>query len=1480
MKRGSISVRRSILIVVATMICVSSARSEESKPAFQRKKPNEVYEIVASRAEAVPTIDGDLGDECWSKATPLGAFHPVGRNSYAKQQTLAWFSFGTDALYVAVACEDNEIMATAGPRDSKVAWTMDAVELFFCPRRDDVHWFHFIFNAVGSQYDDIEGTSKDYKWTPEIDWKVATSKHSWGWTGEIRIPYATVGWPGQPGKGDVWKFKCVRTNLTAKARLQSTWTFMSDDFTDIFAVGDLIFESRNLLSALPASPSATVPDNWSVSPDKGRMSRVTIDGEAAARLQWEKSNNLSKSFSFRFGGRSNYIAPYDGLYLLSGKVRMRKAVKGSAALFRWRLAVDVSKKESWKHVYFAASSDFNEYRLKHKFKRGERIFMPEIHTSGKGEVELKEISLRLDDRKTRKFGFKCLTNNAPPELKAFNTDEERHYTYRLPGTDAPKFPYLTPHYAGPAQVVSYSNEEHRGSDGYRVGGWIPFKDGYLTDGNVGTYVTWSRFFQTVAGFDVVFDLGEDLLLDEVEVVTGSSRLFNASLYLKSQDDERYTMTHTAQDLVQYNEKGVSDRPGGVVHSNVNTVARWVRLHVVMKTVAGFSEVRIWGRPLKEGELPPDKKPYRQRNGKVTVKNPAELPGLPDVAIFPLPQRLERRDGFLPIGQKTTIVIPGKSNKRRRTTAEVLQEGIFVRTGLKLKISAQDSPGSIRLKEDDTVTDKAEGYMLHIDEEGINIVGKDPAGTFYATQSLVQIIQSDGKGGSVLPLVRILDWPATPARLVHGPRGKPNPGLLRALARFKINDYPMYSNVREDVELAERYFVKLIPQVWFNWAWNTNAEAFIERTKGENITDIGKIRACPCPSHPEMWKNYFARLDNFTAITNSEFVDINTDEMYIQEMGARWNVCPRCRARGLNGQELWVETLKKIHGHLSKRGKKILMIDSIFRYRGISHPEDKENDWRKIPDLLPDEVKKDLVVYLWHDDDPALVDALARNKIAIWRWRPQATFPGKHFPGQFSGFYLAQSDGALDLGQVVAMAQLCWSPERSNGKGKDTSRFQELAVVAGGMWQECVRNKLPPSRQGGRASFFVDLSAVANRSRIDDIPYDGKGWLDLGSECDLRALKSGRFPMASIPFEVLDEKKNDGRSVVMVENRGALDRKLPTRVEIPVNRKAASICFLHTLSRRPGWAYLSKEELCGYYYVVYDDDTYDPFEIKYVTNVANWDGKQTNWAYGPTGIALSRARLAWRGQTRSGQIAVLYAAEWINPRPTATVKKIIFASPEIKTGVKPILLAMTGYAPRPDDVEDQSIDRRIRLRPVSRIMPQEVPGNPINLSPGKILSKRLYEADNGIRISTDSKFSLSTRLGEEHQGTVANVVFDNSLAVKCEHFSVDVRIELPAPRMLSGIGIIGKYRQEHYLNDFPPSLIDYKIEISSDGEKWEHLAEVKGHIPEEEGLQVHPFGPRDVKMIRVSARNVIPLNMPRYGGQISFIQLYEPDDSGE
>lgn len=1466
------------ILTFATFFCASSARSEEVKPTFLRTTTDDVYEVVASFAHPAPTLDGALSDACWSKASPLGAFRLVGRNDSAGRQTLAWFLFGKDALYVAVACEDDNIMAKVGPRDSKAAWRMDAIELFLCPRRDNVQWFHLIFNAVGAQYDDIEGTSNDYEWTPQIDWEVVTAQHAWGWSGEVRIPYATIGWSGQPGKGDVWKLKCVRTDLTPEARIQSTWTPMGNDFTDIYAVGDLIFESRNLLSPLPAQHTKAVPNVWSVNSNKGRMSRVTIDEEAAARLQWGNSNHPAEAFSFRFGGRGNYIAPYDGLYVLSGKVRMRKAEKKSVALFRWQLAEDVSKEEAWKHVYFAVSSAFSEYKLMHAFKRGQRIYMPEIHTSGRGEVEVKDISLHLDDRKTRKFGFKCLTNNAPPELKEFNTDVKGRYTYRLPGTDAAKFPYFTPHYAGPAQVVAYSNEAYQGSDGYRVGGWVPFEDGYLTDGHNGTYVNWSRFFQTAAGFDVVFDLGKDFFIDEVELVTGSSRFFNASLYLKSDADERYTLTHTPQDVVQFDKEGAVGRPGGVVHSNVNVAARWVRLNAVMKCMSGFSEVRIWGRPLKEGDVTPGRKPHRQGNGRVVVANPSELPGLPDVAVFPLPQEMHRLDGLLPIGPGTRIIVPGDSDDRLRMTAEILQEGVFVRTGLKLEISDQDESGSIRLREEDTVTEKAEGYRLRIDGEGVHIVGKDPAGTFYATQSLVQMLQSDGKGGCRVPFVEVLDWPATPVRLVHGPRGKIGPGLMRALSRFKINHYPMYSPRQEDVELAKKYFVKLIPQVWFNWAWNGDAEAFIERSEGEDIADIGKSRACPCPSHPDMWKGYFSNLDAFTAISNSEFVDINTDEMYVQAMGARWNVCPRCRGRNLNGHELWAQTLTKIHGHLSRRGKKILMIDTIFMYPGISNPEDKENDWRKILDMLSPEVKEDLVVYLWHHEDRVLRDALARNKISIWRWRPQASFPGKHFPGPYGGFYLDQSDGVLDIGQVVAMAQVCWSPERSNGKGGDADRFLELAVVAGGMWDECLRNQVAPSSQAGRSAFVVDLSKVANRSRIDKTPYDGKGWLDLGSECDLLALKPGRHTLASVPFEIIDEGKNGKRSVVMVQNRGALDRELPTRVEIPVNRKAASLCFLHTLSQRPGWAYLSKEELCGYYHVVYEDGTYDPFELKYATNIVNWDGKSTNWSYGATGIALSRATLAWRGQTRSGQNAVLYAAEWLNPRPSATIKKIIFTSPEMKTAVKPILLAVTGYAPRPDDAEDQSIDRRFRLRRLSRLGPKNMPGKPIDLSSGKILSKRIYEADNGIRVSTDNAFSLISQLGEEHQGTVANVVFDNNLAVKCKYHFADVMIELPAPRMLSGIGIVGKYRQEEYLNDFPPSLIDYKIEVSSDGEKWEHLAEVKGHIPEEEGLQVHPFGPRDIKMIRINARNVIPQNMPRNGGQIAFVQLYEPDDS--
>ncbi|MBI4027485.1 MAG: hypothetical protein HY360_21040 [Verrucomicrobia bacterium] len=1492
-------------IVAGALVAWTSAYGEESKPVFLRKQPKEVYEALAVPIQPAPKLDGVLDDACWKDAPAIGAFRVVGRDAFAEKQTALWAGFGNDAIYLAVACEDDEIMATSGPRDSDVAWTMDAIEMFLCPKRDNEVWFHFIFNAVGARYDDIEGTKRNPAWTPETDWEVAIRKQPWGWTAEVRIPCATLNLADPPGRGDVWKMKCIRTDLSKKGKIQSSWTRVAGAFdADLLCVGDLIFESRNLLAnpfvsprpACAASGAAgrrdgggdDLPD-WKVAAGKGSVRRITAEGEPAALFHWEPESAKIYWSNFGFGGRAGYkAAPYDGIFRFTAKARLRSG----GGYFRWYIG---EEKEPYISVPIVPSVNFREYELQHAFKRGQAITAPEFHASGTGEVEIKDAVFKLDDRVTKKAGLKCLTANAPPELKEFNLSVSGCYTYCSPGADAAEFPYMTPHFGGPPTVVAFNDEKYRGSDGHRVGGWIPFSEGYLTDGLMGTRVTWGQFFPPVTGYDLVFDLKDDYLIDEVEVISGTPSLLNGSLFLKSSNDSRFVMTRTATDLVRYNQSGY---PGNAIinFTDVQAGARWVRVNAAINH-DGLSEIRIWGRPFKQGESHPQKIPYRQNEGKEVVAKPVELAGLPETLVFPLPQELEKKTGAISIGPATKIAISGAAdhhsqgdsvhNERARMTAETLQEALFVRTGLKLAITETTTPGAIQIREDPGVTEKAEGYLLEVNSSGITITGKDAVGAFYGAQSLAQIVAPDGKSGWKIPCLRIRDWPATPIRYVSG--GQPvSPDLIRALARFKINYYaPVQTTVSpENRALAGKYCVKLVPNVQFNLAWGADPEAFTERAAGESLSGIGTSRRNPCPSHPGVWEAYFKQMDALIEASNSDLVNINADEMYMEQAGARWNVCARCRARNLSGQELWVEALKKIQGHLHERGRKLLMIDSILGYKGISHPGDAANDWSKIPDLLPPAVKKDMVVYLWHWSSPVYA-ALVRNGITLLRWNNATTFPKEHgFPGPYSGFFLDQADGAMDVAQVVAMAQLCWSPQQSNGGGADlpaatsaaqagADRFLELTVAAVPMWAECSANKLPPSRQSGRGSFSIDLGNSANRSRRDDAPCDGRGWVDLGDLCDLRALQAGPRVLGGIPFTILDEEKNHGYSAAMVVNRGALDRQLPCRLDIPVGRKAASLCFLHALSRRAGWNYLKKEELCGYYHVVYDDGTYDPFEIKYAINAANWDGKNTRWNYSPTGLALARATLAWRGQTRSGQTAALYATEWINPKPDALIRKIVFASPQLKTGVSPILLAVTGFEPVAGDVEDSTVDRLTRLRPVSVLEEPALPGKPVDLSDGVIESKRLYVTKDGVRVSTASPFLEGDIWGEDSEGGVAHVVWDNNRGIKCANSAAEVVIELPANRPLCGVGVIGMYRNEHYNNDFPPSLIDYAVEASPDGKAWEKIADVIGHIPEEEGLRVHAFAPRSLKAIRVSARNnPHSYHMNSRGGQLAFVQLYE------
>lgn len=82
------------------------------------------------------------------------------------------------------------------------------------------------------------------------------------------------------------------------------------------------------------------------------------------------------------------------------------------------------------------------------------------------------------------------------------------------------------------------------------------------------------------------------------------------------------------------------------------------------------------------------------------------------------------------------------------------------------------------------------YLLNVSPRGVEIAAADEAGVFYATQTLAQMIEADGK----LPNCRVADWPDMPFRgSIEGFYGKPweherRLSQIRFYGKYKMNAY--------------------------------------------------------------------------------------------------------------------------------------------------------------------------------------------------------------------------------------------------------------------------------------------------------------------------------------------------------------------------------------------------------------------------------------------------------------------------------------------------------------------------------------------------------------------------------------------------------------------------------------------------------------------------------------------------------------------
>ncbi len=161
------------------------------------------------------------------------------------------------------------------------------------------------------------------------------------------------------------------------------------------------------------------------------------------------------------------------------------------------------------------------------------------------------------------------------------------------------------------------------------------------------------------------------------------------------------------------------------------------------------------------------------------------------ALVPLPRSVETARGSVELSAEWRIRVSPADDPELTRLARLLSREIALRTGVDLAV--QDAAGprtdtgtpgpdrqtdaspSIRLvragagDDPDVPFDRDESYALVVDGTGVEVRAPRPAGVFYGTRTLLQLLPPDpaaGGRGVALPFVRISDAPRFPYRGMH------------------------------------------------------------------------------------------------------------------------------------------------------------------------------------------------------------------------------------------------------------------------------------------------------------------------------------------------------------------------------------------------------------------------------------------------------------------------------------------------------------------------------------------------------------------------------------------------------------------------------------------------------------------------------------------------------------------------------------------
>jgi Glycosyl hydrolase family 20, domain 2/Glycosyl hydrolase family 20, catalytic domain len=637
----------------------------------------------------------------------------------------------------------------------------------------------------------------------------------------------------------------------------------------------------------------------------------------------------------------------------------------------------------------------------------------------------------------------------------------------------------------------------------------------------------------------------------------------------------------------------------------------------------------------------------------------------------------------------------------------------------------------------TVPEPAEAYLLDIGDAGAVLAGRDYRGALYAGASFVQLVHRWGHQSLAVRRATVRDWPALPLRWVHlYLPGRDQLGFARRylrdfLLRYKWNGivlevgggmrldshpeisvgwrrtvaewyahgetmdklgegiplgtahrfaaslhvgvggggYVEKDDVRRLAEWADDYGLEIVPEI------QSLSHAYYIASAHREVSEDPDM-AWPdsyCPSNPESYRILFDVMDEYLEVLKPRRVHIGHDEW---RAGA---FCARCR--GKDTGELYAQDVSKIARHLEEKAVETWLwgdhfVDGHNRFAkswtegGVVRYE--RPDTRTARDRLAASGVR-LFVLNWSGEEgdatfqklgwPFLVGNFAGTEQKDWpaRARRYGALGGEVSSwGAFEEFLL----GKLQIPEAAYSINLLWSSQSL----PPATAMERVGAVLPDV-RRLLASTPPPSSTADPMRFEVlDISAAFNSAP------KGEGW-------DLSKLKPGRGYRHGLPYAIADPAR--GPSAVVVGRQAGDEVR---RVPLPVTGRWASLLFLHaaTAEGRPSihagdQTHFPREssELLGYYEVRYADDLVDVHEIRYDETVGRWDFGLTRAYY--------LARSVVSGTLPDGRDAVLWASEWVNPRPDVPIVSVTLVGTPGPSAARPVLFGVTAVEkPRVED----------------------------------------------------------------------------------------------------------------------------------------------------------------------------------------------------